>query len=75
MLKMSSFTSYRELVYNHLHWKVPMGVPPLSGVKVISLDSSNGRWGFQSVRILKMSTSIRHKVQAMKRTVSSEYRV
>ena len=38
-------------------------------VKVIPLDSSNGRWGFQSVRILKMSTSIRHKVHSKKRTV------
>ena len=40
-----------------------------SGVKVIPLDSSNGRWGFQSVRVLKMSTSIRHKVHSKKRIV------
>ena len=40
-----------------------------SGVKVIPLDSSNGRWDFQSARILKMSTSIRHNVHSKKRTV------
>ena len=40
-----------------------------SGVKVIPLDSSNGKWDFQSARILKMSTSIRHKVHSKKRTV------
>ena len=40
-----------------------------AGVKVIPLDSSNGKWDFQSARILKMSTSIRHKVHSKKRTV------
>ena len=57
MLKTSSFRSYRrELMWNYPHWKVLMGVSPWSGVKVIPLYSSNGRWGFQSVWVHQSDT-------------------